>query len=239
MLSDQTRTPILRVLVGSRAHNLHTEDSDWDFRGVFVVPTRDILSLGKNMKNTNWIEGKVDDTSWEVGHFLFLATKCNPNILDVFRGNRVSAEEGSSIIGGSKEGTWGSKLLELWPHVISRKRVLDAFLGYSNNQVKKMMYQEAADTPRTWKFAVTYVRALLSGIELLETGTYHMALAEGDKDFLMEVREGKVSRGRVIDEAVRLQSEIHDAYAKSSIPEEPNLEEVNKFLLGVRKAYWA
>jgi predicted nucleotidyltransferase len=31
---------ILKVLVGSRAHDLYTEDSDYDYRGVFIYPTR-------------------------------------------------------------------------------------------------------------------------------------------------------------------------------------------------------
>lgn len=238
MHSDQVRKPILRVLVGSRAHNLHTEDSDYDYRGVFVVPTTDLLSLGKSTKTTNWVEGRVDDTSWEVGHFLFLSTKCNPNILDVFRGQRVPIEDHMSVIGGGEEGIQGSRLLSLWPHVLCRRHVLNAFLGYSHNQAKKLMDQEAVDTPRTWKFGVTYLRALLNGRELLATGTYTMATAGDNQAFLTEVREGKVSRGRIIDRAVELQADMHKAYAHSPVPEEPNLEAVNEFLLDLRKAYW-
>jgi predicted nucleotidyltransferase len=71
-------TTLLKVLVGSRAHKLHTETSDYDYRGVFVVPTEDFLKIGiAKPQQTSWIEGDIDDTSWEIGKFLFLATKCN------------------------------------------------------------------------------------------------------------------------------------------------------------------
>lgn len=58
-----TKTVILKALVGSRAHGLHTETSDYDYRGVHVLPTRDILSLGFKYSGTSWLEGDVDETS--------------------------------------------------------------------------------------------------------------------------------------------------------------------------------
>ncbi len=64
---------ILKVLVGSRAHGLHTEESDYDWRGVFVVPTEEIFKVGAKIKDTNWIEGKEDNTTWEIGHFMNMA----------------------------------------------------------------------------------------------------------------------------------------------------------------------
>src|SRR5687768_1695702 len=75
---------ILRCIVGSTAHGLANENSDIDYRGVFVVPTSDLLSIGGVTQQTSWIEGQVDDTSWEIGHFLKMATKCNPTVLEVF-----------------------------------------------------------------------------------------------------------------------------------------------------------
>jgi hypothetical protein len=231
MLSDQRRTPILRVLVGSRAHNLHEEDSDFDYRGVFVIPTVDLLALGKNVKNTNWVEGKIDDTSWEVGHFLFMATKCNPNILDVFRVKSLHELP-------MEDALFGSSLQKLWPHILSRRAVRDAFLGYSHNQFKKMMDQEAVDTPRVWKFGVTYLRALAGGIELLQTGGYTLYTYGPWRDFLKHVRAGEVSRGVIIDKAVELQADIHRAYSETVLPEAPNLEAVNEYLLDVRQFYW-
>ena len=234
MLSNQRRRPILNVLVGSRAHNLARPDSDYDFRGVFVVPTVDLLALGHNTKHTQWIEGKIDDTSWELGHFLHMATKCNPNILDVFRALPQPLAEPDGFASGT-----GQLLLRLWPHVVSRSQARDAFLGYSHNQFKKMMDQEAVDTPRVWKYGTTYLRVLQQGIDLQETGEYSLAVDDPAwRDQLRAVREGRCTRGEIIDLAVSLQARLYAAAQDSALPDEPDLDAVNHFLLATRRRFW-
>src|SRR3990167_7324772 len=106
---------ILRVLVGSRAHGLAGPDSDYDYRGVFVRPTSELLSIGAKPYLTQWTEAdkakgeKLDDTAWEVGHFLQLATHCNPTILEVLAAPRVDE--------GSDWSSWGTDLRGLFPYI--------------------------------------------------------------------------------------------------------------------------
>lgn len=225
-VSEQRQREILKVLVGSRAHHLSREDSDYDYRAVFVVPTVDFLRLGAKVKNTSWVEGTTDEVAWELGHFLKMAVHCNPNIIDVFMAPIESAD------------LYGKHLRNLLPAVLSRKRAFEAYLGYSKNQQKKLMDQDAADTPVVWRSGVTYIRALLNGIDLLLEGKYEMEVAKEWRDFLMDVRAGKVSRGTVIDEAVKLQRVLYTAWGESTLPNEPNLAAVNEFLLRVRKENW-
>lgn len=139
---------ILKVLVGSRAHGLHNEDSDHDYRGVFIQPTSEILKLGKTKRHTSWIEGKIDDTSWELGHFLQMAVKCNPTILEVF-------------LSPIEEETEDCKELRaLFPHVWNSNDVKNAFIGYGLNQRKKFL--DGKDN-RPNKFAAAYLRSLVCG----------------------------------------------------------------------------
>src|SRR3990167_11312657 len=119
---------ILKVLVGSHAHGRAGPDSDIDPRGVFVHPTSAILSLGQKPSNTSWVEAdkaageKDDSTAWELGHFLHLATHCNPTILEVFAAPVVEqAEEGRA-------------LSMLFPPILSRKCRRDEFVGYGLNR---------------------------------------------------------------------------------------------------------
>lgn len=56
---------ILKVIVGSQAHRLATANSDFDYRGVFIYKTSDILGIAPPADQTSWIEGKEDDTSWQ------------------------------------------------------------------------------------------------------------------------------------------------------------------------------
>ena len=51
-----------KVVVGSRLHGLNNEDSDYDFRGFFMVDLIDVLSPFRKHQNTSWIEDKIDDS---------------------------------------------------------------------------------------------------------------------------------------------------------------------------------
>jgi len=212
---------ILSVLVGSRAHGLSLPDSDYDYRGVFVLPTRDIWGLGAKPSTISWKEGEEDDTKWEVGHFLNLAIKSNPSILEVF----VSPVETSTKL--------GEELLALFPHLWSSTGVRDAFLGYSKNQRKKFLEE---DSDRVWKYAVAYIRVLLMGIELLETGNMSVQLEPDNKIDLMAIKQGGWSKGDIINWATSLEARFAEAY-KANPNKQTDLKEANEFLLKVRRIY--
>lgn len=100
---------LLKVVVGSQAHGLAGPTSDYDYRGVFAVPTVELLKIGgEDIKHTAWIEGKDDDTSWEIGKFLFLATKCNPTILEAFLAPVVHADPFSEELRSFFPSVWNS-----------------------------------------------------------------------------------------------------------------------------------
>lgn len=223
--NEQQKTEILRVLVGSRAHHLHTAESDSDYRGVFVVPTSDILSLGRTVKNTNWIEGNDDNTLWEIGHFLQLATKCNPTILETF----LSPVEDITPL--------GQELRDLFPDIWNSKYVMDAFIGYSHNQRKKLL--EGKDA-RPHKYATAYLRTLYNAKELLETGTFTIAVGDTEfGDYLRRVKykDPSISVGEIIDRCNELEAQVRAAY-DANPNKQTNEEKVNEFLLKVRKENW-
>lgn len=223
--NSNNKTVILNVLVGSRAHHLHTEDSDSDWRGVFVVPTSDILSINRTVKNTNWIEGDNDNTSWEIGHFLQLATKCNPTILETF----LSPVESITPL--------GQELRDLFPYVWNSQYVRDAFIGYSHNQRKKLL--EGKDV-RPHKYATAYLRTLYNAKELLETGTFTIAVGDTEfGDYLRRVKykDPSISVGEIIDRCMVLEAEVRAAYDRNP-DKQTDIEKVNDFLLKVRCNNW-
>lgn len=223
--------PILKVLVGSRAHRLNNKDSDYDWRGVFVSPTVDLLKIGSHPDQTNWIEGKEDNTSFEVGKFLFMATKCNPTILEMFK-----APEELRADWSDGELTIGQKLQRLFPHIWQPKPVMDAFIGYGINQRKKFL--EDKDT-RPAKYACAYLRTLYIAHELLTTGTFTLDVSHTDiYDVLRAWRAGSYSKGEVIDLAIKWEAKVRKAYEENPTNPDYNMEKVNDFLLKIRKEYW-
>jgi len=219
------KTVLFQALVGSRAHGLNDPDSDYDYRGVFIVPTVEILRLGANPKTTSWIEGDVDDTQWELGHFLHLATKCNPTILEAF-------------VSPIKETTeTGDALRALLPLVWNSRGVHDAFRGYSTNQRKKFLEDKDG---RAWKYAVAYIRTLWMGTFLLEQGVLPINIQAYNQDMhktLLKIRHAGMSKGDVVDIATAWEDRITSAYEKHP-NKETDIEAVNDFLIETRWRYW-
>lgn len=223
---------ILKTLVGSRAHGLSTPQSDHDYRGVFVQPTSVILGLSGVTQQTHWVEGrdvkeagkKEDDTAWEIGHFLKLATHCNPSILEVFAApiaDDICTEEGAT-------------LRQLLPYIWHPKGVRDAFIGYGLNQRKKML--EGKDS-RPWKYAVAYLRVLCQAERLL---THKHLLVDFTRheeyQTLLLFKNEMASPGDVINKCLQWQARVENA--AEYCDQKQNLEPVEKFLLDVRRTHW-
>lgn len=224
---------VLKVVVGSQAHGLATPTSDFDYRGVFLVPTSEILKLGNTkIQQTNWIEGNDDDTSWELGHFLNLATHCNPTILETFLAPidpKWDAETDSENLKYTKE------LRSLFPYIWNSVEVRDAFIGYGFNQRKKFLEDKDSRAP---KYAAAFLRVLYNAWELLSTGSFTVDLRSTViYDTVKRFKEGDYTRGEVIDACYLWQTRVEDAFRKNP-NKTANLEPVNEFLLKVRKENW-
>jgi uncharacterized protein len=216
---------ILKVLVGSRAHGLETPESDYDYRGVMVMPTSEFLSLKHkdNEGNVSWIEGQEDQSIYELKHFLNLATHSNPSILEVFV---------SPVIEATYEGY---QLRNLFPFVWSSNDVFNAFTGYSGNQQKKML----TNKDQRWnKYGVAYARVLLLAEEILSKGTMTVQLEEGvNKRILLGIKNKEYSTGFIIDWCEKLKANVETAY-KANPDKKTDYDKINHFLLDTRKDNW-
>lgn len=224
---------ILKVLCGSRAYGLETSESDFDYHGIYIIPTARFLEIGNSKVNEKaWIEGEdVDNTGWELGHFMRLAVNGNPTALETL----VAPVEYTT-----DEGT---TLRSMISYFLSRKRVYEAYRGYAKNQRRKMFEPTGGKltTERMGKAAIAWLRSLYHGALLLERGYYDPIIHDLElKDFLMEIRRtvGELPLGDIVDQAQELEKEMFHAFTISTIPHEPDLEALNDFLLRIRKENW-
>jgi len=174
---DNGITIITKVVVGSRLHNLHTEDSDWDFRGVHMHPIKDMLSPFKTLKNTTWIEGDEDNTSYELSDFCKSAVHGNATILEVFFSDQVIS---TSPI--------AEEFRENWKKFMDTKRFIDASRGYAHNQWNKFYnYEDVGKLgqSRTAKFAVAFLRVMWQCEQFLVTGEFKCKLNDCEYDDLL------------------------------------------------------
>lgn len=247
-----TRIDLFKTIVGSHAHGLAGPDSDIDYRGVFVQPTRELLAIGPKAATSSWIEGQEDDTSYEVGHFLFLATKSNPSILEVFRAPLAPAPPWTVPPTGLAfyQPTYAPLLIEnLFPHVWSSQGVRDAFMGYGRNQRTKLFSDKPQDAGRRHKYAVAWLRTLYNAHCLLTTGTFDMDVIGTPVE--PTLRTWKAGRGiygtekypvpmtvhEVIQVCQEWEQRVQEAY-EANPDKRTEVEPVNDALLRIRKDFW-
>lgn len=218
---------VLRVLVGSQAHGLATPQSDLDYRAVHVVRTSELLKVDSSGRDkSRWSETEAEDTtSYEIGHFLSMALRSSPVALEVFRAPVIAST------------TTGESLRQLFPHVWSAAQVHSAFLGYAENQRKKLTSPHPGFSGRRWKYGVSLVRILIQGAALIRTNELTVKVPVDWKPVLYAIRDGEYSVGQVIDLAEQLHEDLDLAYEEFPSTH-PNLQPVNDYLLQVRSHFW-
>ncbi|WP_353149983.1 nucleotidyltransferase domain-containing protein [Chryseobacterium sp.] len=113
---------LFEAISGSRAFGLATENSDTDIRGVYYLPKEDFLGLNYIPQISNETN---DITYYEIGRFVELLQKNNPNILEVL----ASPED--CIL-------YKNPLMDqLKPEDFLSKWCKDSFAGYAISQIKK------------------------------------------------------------------------------------------------------
>lgn len=229
---------ILRVLIGSQAHGLADENSDTDYREVFVTPTDRLLAVGVSKPKDAWsADDKAgdDEAGWEVAKIIHMAMHGHPNSVEVF----YAPDDTSTLV--ERDGLanrHGRLLRALAPNIIPRELFVNGALGYANNCKVKLLQGD-----RRKKWAATYLRSIIACKYMLKTGVMPIRVDEGpftreEYDGIVEARAGDLSDGYVIDWGDRVEREIKVLGVESkALPDEPNIEMANEFIREIRRDY--
>jgi len=217
---DHTHT-ILKVLVGSHAHGLASKESDRDYRRVYVIPTENMFQLGFKYPATRWIKGDGDETAWEIGQFLLLATQAHPLILETLLAPVITADE------------WGEQLRVLLPAMWSPQKAFEAFTNYANNQRTKLLDKKDG---RPAKYAAAYIRVLYNLCELLMSGSFQIRVADSPAgERLARIKNGQYRLGDVMDWGEELTEQAQQLITVCR--DESDLPRINDFLVAIRRAF--
>ncbi|MDB5097895.1 MAG: hypothetical protein JWM80_2316 [Cyanobacteria bacterium RYN_339] len=228
----QGETPeglILVGLTGSHAYGLnhdgyrHPETgeaflpSDRDTRGVFVLPTVEVLALEKPAV---LVEQRETDTTYdEVERFLTLCLKGNPERLEMLAAPKTLV---------TPEG----QLLVDHQQAFLSKRLIKTYGGYA----KQQLYRIERKQERTNKPTMHLIRLMLTGIRILREGRVDPDMS-AYRDRLLAIRFGEVP----LEEAFRWHHELEIEFARAAeetkLPEEPDHAAANRILLAVRRAH--
>lgn len=210
---------IYRCVVGSRAFGLSTDESDTDLRGVYLPPPELEWSLYGVPEQLE--DQRNQECYWELKKFLVLALKANPNVLEcLYTPLVVSRNEVAD------------ELLSMREAFLSRL-VYQTYNGYVMSQFKKLEQDLRQHGEVRWKHCCHLIRLLISGIVVLKEGFVRVDVGE-HRERLLAIKRGEVEWKELNDWRLRLHREFDEAYERTRLPERPDYERVNDFLVRTR-----
>jgi predicted nucleotidyltransferase len=219
---DELRQYIIyRCVVGSRAYGLAEDDSDVDRRGFYLPPAVlhwSIAGVPEQLETADH-----EECYWEIGKFVHLALKANPNILECLYTPLV---EHMAPLAEELRGMRG---------VFVSRMVYQTYNGYAMSQFHKMNRHLRNTGQMNWKHAMHLIRLLLSGIAALREGAIRVDVGE-HREALLAIRRGETPIERVEAWRQRLHREFDAALARTDLPERPDYGRANAFLIGARRS---
>jgi hypothetical protein len=218
---------ILVGLTGSHAYGLAHEGythpvtgetfspSDVDTRGVFVVPTKQLLALEKPRI---LVEHKDTDATYdEVERFMQLCLKGNPERLEMLAAPKTLI---------TPEG----QLLVDHQAMFLSKGIIKTYGGYA----KQQLYRIESKQQRTSKPVLHLIRLMITGIRILEEGRVDPDMTEY-RDRLLAIRFGQMSIEEAFAWHHALEVQFARAAEQTKLPEFPDTDQANRILLDIRR----
>jgi hypothetical protein len=211
---------IYRCVVGSRAYGLDHDESDTDRRGVYLAPAELQWSLFGAPEQFE--DNATQSCYWELQKFLTMALKANPNILECLYSPMVE-----------KMTPLGAELVAARKSFLSQM-IFQTFNGYAMSQFKKIEQDIRNHGEVRWKHAMHLLRLLLTGAATLRNG--HVPVQVGaHRDRLLAVKRGEVPWATVNTWRKELHRDFERALAETQLPERPDYDAANRFLIKARK----
>jgi hypothetical protein len=127
----------------------------------------------------------------------------------------------------------GEELRRLRPAFLSR-HLYRTYSGYVISQFRLMRRAHEATGHFKPKHAMHLIRLLHSGIHALADGEIRVDVAE-HREELLAIRHGKLNFAGVQARALELDRVFQEAFTKTTLPEKPDTDRANRFLIAARR----
>jgi hypothetical protein len=213
------RFVIFRCVVGSTAYGLNSEGSDVDRRGFYLPPVDLQWGLAGVPEQ---LETDDEECYWEIEKFIRLGLKANPNILECLYSPLV--ETCTPL---------AAELIGMRQIFLSR-HIHRTYNSYVLSQFKKLEQDLRNRHAVRWKHVMHPIRLPLSGVAILKSGFVPLRVDE-HRERLLAIRRGEVPWEEVEEWRLRLHGELDRTLDTTSLPEHPDYERANEFLLRARR----
>ncbi len=211
---------IFRCIIGSRAYGLDDDQSDTDYRGIFLPTAEMHWSLNGVPEHIECYE--TQEHYWELQRFLVLALKANPNVLECLYTPLIE-----------KTTPLADELLRMRSVFLSRL-VYQTYNGYVMSQFKKMQADLRNQGEVKWKHVMHLIRLLISGISVLRHGFVPVRVEE-HREQLLAIKRAELPWSETEKWRLALHTEFDRALSESKLPERPDYEQANALLVKARR----
>lgn len=236
---------ILLSTVGSTAHGLALPGADdHDEMGVTIERPEYVIGLDTFEQDVfrTQAEGKrsrpgdTDRVIYSARKFCRLALGGNPSILTLLFAKPTHVND------------FGRELLGQIAPAFAARSAGRAFLGYMTQQRQRLLGERGQMNVKRpelveahgydTKYAMHMLRLGFQGVEFLESGMLTLPMREEERSYVYAVREGKVDLNEVLTRAGELERAVEDLLDASPLPEKPEYEIVNRWLVSVYPRAW-
>ena len=210
---------IYRCVVGSRAYGLDHDDSDTDIRGVYLAPAD--LQWSLYGAPEQFEDNATQSCYWELQKFLIMALKANPNILECLYSPLVE-----------KATALGEELVEMRTAFLSQM-IFQTFNGYAMSQFKKIEQDIRNHGEVKWKHAMHLLRLLLRCCN--PAPRPRSCSHRGAPRAIANCKARRLPWSEVDAWRKELHQDFERALAETKLPERPNYEAANSFLIKARR----
>ena len=211
---------IYRCVVGSRAYGLDNDKSDTDRRGIYLAPAELEWSLFGAPEQFE--DNATQSCYWELQKFLTMALKANPNILECLYSPMVE-----------KVTPLGAELIAARQGFLSQM-IFQTFNGYAMSQFKKIEQDIRNHGEVRWKHAMHLLRLLMTGAATLREARVPVRV-EGHRERLLAIKRAELPWAEVDAWRKELHHDFERALAETKLPERPDYEAANRFLIKARQ----
>jgi predicted nucleotidyltransferase len=211
---------IYRCVVGSRAYGLDNDESDTDRRGIYLAPAELQWSLFGAPEQFE--DNATQSCYWELQKFLTMALKANPNILECLYSPMVE-----------KVTPLGAELISARQGFLSQM-IFQTFNGYAMSQFKKIEQDIRNHGEVRWKHAMHLLRLLMTGAATLREARVPVRV-EGHRERLLAIKRAEMPWAEVDAWRKELHQDFERALAETKLPERPDYEAANRFLIKARQ----
>jgi hypothetical protein len=127
----------------------------------------------------------------------------------------------------------GQELLQLRDSFLSQLE-FQTYSGYVASQFKKMQADIRNHGTVKWKHVMHLIRLLMSGITVLKERQVMVEVGE-HRERLLAIKRGEVPFEETNQWRKELQREFEGAFERTKLPERPDYERINDFLIRARR----